>query len=249
MIDIHAHILPGVDDGAADLETALEMADLAHKSGVTAIVATSHSDAFFSRDHFRTDVYRKALHSFRKELVKVGNPIKILSGMEVFADFDTPRFLKEKQLFTLNGSRYLLVEFPFRGKADETTDILSSILRMGFIPVVAHPERYIFVQNSPDILNVWHGMGCILQINKGSLFGRFGQASERLALELVSRGFAHAVASDAHSHLSRTTRLNDVREFIADEFGEDAAYALFHENPKRIVSNEPLRRIKPRLFS
>lgn len=249
MIDIHAHILPGVDDGAADLETAIEMADLAHKSGVTAIVATSHSEAFFSRGRFRTDIYRTALHSFRKELSKVNNPIKIYSGMEVFADFDTPHFLKEKQLFTLNGSRYLLVEFPFRENADETTKILSAIRSMGFIPVIAHPERYVFIQSSPDILNVWHEMGCILQINKGSLFGRFGQASERLALEMVSRGFAHAVASDAHSHLSRTTRLNDAREFIADEFGDDAAYALFHENPRRIISNEPIRRIKPRRFN
>ncbi len=248
MIDIHAHILPGVDDGAADLETALEMADLAHKSGVTAIVATSHSEAFFRHGHFRTDIYRTALHNFRKELLKVGNPLKIYSGMEVYADFDTPHFLKEKQLFTLNGSRYLLVEFPFRGDKDRSTNILVDIRSMGFIPVVAHPERYVFVQNSPDILNVWHEMGCILQINKGSLFGRFGQAPERLSLEMVSRGFAHAVASDAHSHLSRTTRLNDAREFIADEFGEDAAYALFYENPKRIISNEPIRRIKPRRF-
>lgn len=248
MIDIHAHILPGTDDGAIDLDTALEMADLAHKNGVTAIVATSHSEAFFHRGRFRTDLYRAALHGFRKELERVGNPIRIYSGMEVFADFDTPRFLKEKQLFTINGSRYLLVEFPFRGSKNDSTDILMSIRDMGFIPVVAHPERYFFVQQSPDILNVWHSMGCVLQINKGSLFGRFGKSSEHLALEMVSRGFAHAVASDAHSNISRTTRLNDAREFIADEFGEDAAYALFYENPRRITKNEPLRIIKPRHF-
>lgn len=248
MIDIHAHILPSVDDGARDMQASLEMADIALKSGVTAIVATSHSNAFFHNGRFRTDVYRNALHSLRKELERVGNPIKIFSGMEVFADFDTPYFLAENQLFTLNGSRYLLVEFPFNGRKSDATHILSSILEMGFTPVIAHPERYVFAQNSPHLLNIWHEMGCIFQINKGSLFGRFGRDSERLAFELLSRGFANTIASDAHSSISRTTRLNDAYELVADEFGNDIARALFHDNPKLIVSGKQIERILPRRF-
>ncbi len=249
MIDIHAHILPGIDDGAADMETALRMAELARKSGVSAIIATSHSGSCYSHGRFRPEIYRAALHAFRRELEHVGNPIKIYSGMEILTDFDTTHFIKEKQLFTLNGTKYLLLEFPFNGDAKRTTDTLAFVLDEDYIPVVAHPERYLFVQSSPELLNVWHGMGCILQVNKGSLFGRFGQTPERLSLEMVSRGFAHAIASDAHSHISRTTRLDDARDFIADEFGKDAANALFYENPRRIVEGESIRRIKPRLFT
>ncbi len=249
MIDIHTHILPCVDDGASDIETSLEMADIAFKNGVTAIVATSHSNAFFHNGRFRTDIYRNALHTLRRELERIGNPIKIYSGMEVFADFDTARFLNEKQLFTINGSRYLLVEFSFRGSKTEVTRILSDILEMGFTPVIAHPERYIFAQNSPRILNIWHEMGCIFQINKGSLFGCFGRDSESLAFELLSRGFAHAVASDAHSSISRTTNLKDAYEFVSDEFGSDAAYALFYDNPRLIISGERINRTRPRQFN
>lgn len=249
MIDIHAHILPGVDDGARDMQTSLEMADIAFKSGVTAIVATSHSNAFFHNGRFRTDIYRNALHSLRRELERVGNPIKIYSGMEVFADFDTPHFLAGNQLFTLNGSRYLLVEFPFRGSKSEVTRIISNIFEIGFTPVIAHPERYIFAQNSPHILNIWHEMGCIFQINKGSLFGRFGSDSEHLAFELISRGFAHTIASDAHSSISRTTKLRDAYELVSDEFGSDAAHALFYDNPRLIVSGEKLGRTRPRSFN
>lgn len=249
MIDIHSHILPGADDGAVDLQTSLEMADIAIKSGVTAIVATSHSDAFFHNGRYRRDVYLNALHDFRKELEKVGNPLKIYSGMEIFADFDTPHFLADKQLLTINGTHYALVEFPFRGNRTDATNILLSLRDMGIIPVVAHPERYIFVQNSPSVLNVWHEMGCALQLNKSSLFGRFGRESEALALEMLARGFAHAIASDAHSCISRTTELKSAYDFVNDEFGADAAHILFTENPGRIVSGKPIHNTRPRRFN
>ena len=148
----------------------------------------------------------------------------------------------------LNGSRYPLIEFSFYHFGAQATDILEEILALGMRPVVAHPERYDYVQRDPAILNLWVQMGCLLQINKGSLLGRFGPVEERLALELVDRGFAFAVASDAHSPRFRTTWMQDVDRLLRDEFSDAAAETLLEHNPKKLLNNETIRGIEPHWF-
>ena len=242
MIDLHSHILPEQDDGAQSLRDSLEMARMAVESGVTAMVATPHCAGGRSRE-----VY-SAWRLLREALEENGVPLKLLLGMEIFGTPDTARMLEEKKLFTLNGSRYPLVEFSFRSDGEEETGILRSICRAGYRPLVAHPERYAYVQEDPELINRWHRMGCLFQVNRGSLLGRFGRREQRMAVELVDRGFATVIASDAHSAHVRTPWMKDVQQMLSREFSPVCAEVLLRENPVKILKNQEIAPVEPEWF-
>ena len=248
MIDIHAHILPGLDDGAQDMENALRMAEMAVQSGVTAIIATPHCNLPGERPNFWDDGLRGALARFQTALRHAGIPVTILPGMEIFGTGEVPALLQEGKLTTLAQSRCPLIEFPFRNYGRQATQILAEVAAMGYRPVVAHPERYRFVQEYPLLLNEWVDMGCLLQVNKGSLMGRFGRTAEMLSMALVDRGFAAFVASDAHSPAMRTTWLRDVRALLCDEFSEDCAQMLLEVNPRRLLEGAEIHMEPPEWF-
>ena len=132
--------------------------------------------------------------------------------------------------------------------ADQATEILEDICSMGMRPVVAHPERYEYVQEDPTLLNYWSRIGCLMQVNRGSLLGRFGRREQHLAIELVERGFAAAVASDAHSPSMRTTWMKDVQTMLKEEFSPEIAQLLLEENPRKILNNEKIRMDRPIWF-
>lgn len=237
MIDLHTHILPGLDDGAQDLDCALAMAQLAADSGVNALVATPHCNLPGSRSNYWDRGLHRSFTEFQQALDRAGIPITVFPGMEVFGTPQVPALLQEGRLITLAHSRYLLIEFPFRDYAGEATRVLSRVAELGYRPVVAHPERYRYVQENPTLLNRWVELGSLLQVNKGSILGRFGRREELLSLALLDRGFAAFVASDAHSPTVRTTWLRDVRDFLREEFSPALAQRLLEDNPDRVLKN------------
>ena len=242
MIDLHSHILPEQDDGAQSLRDSMEMARMAVESGIIAMVATPHCVGDRSREVLG------AWKLLREALEENHVPLKLLPGMEIFGTPDTARLLQEKKLFTLNGSRYPLIEFSFRSDGEEETGILRSVCRAGYRPVVAHPERYAYVQEDPELINRWQKMGCLFQVNRGSLLGRFGRREQRMAVELVDRGFATVVASDAHSAHVRTPWMKDVQQLLSREFSPVCAEVLLRENPRRILKNQELPPVQPEWF-
>ncbi len=242
MIDLHSHILPELDDGAGSLRESLEMARMAVDSGVTAVVATPHCA------HDRAAEVRESWQLLREAIQESEIPLKLLPGMEIFGTFDTVRLLKEGKLLTLNDSQYPLVEFSFRSTGDEETLILRNLCKAGYRPVVAHPERYSYIQHSPRMVNQWFRMGCLFQVNRGSLLGRFGRQAQAMAVELVERGFATVVATDAHSARVRTPWMRDIREVLSREVSPQCARMLLLENPKRILKNEHLPLVEPEWF-
>lgn len=248
MIDIHAHILPGIDDGAADMNHALEMTALAVESGVTILVATPHSSAYGHRkNHWDQELMQRVL-AFRAALEKEKIPLKIAPGMEIFGTEEVPALLKQRKMIGLNGSNYPLIEFAFTNYAAKATEILEEVLALGMRPVIAHPERYDYVQRDPSLLNLWVEMGCLLQINKGSLQGSFGRNEKYLALELLKRNFVFAVASDAHSPSVRTTWMRDIETMLKEDFSEDIANKLLYSNPLKLLKNETIHEVKPHWF-
>lgn len=242
MIDLHSHILPELDDGAQSLRDSLDMARMAVDSGITAMVATPHC-----ADDRRREVYA-AWKLLREALKENEIPLHLFLGMEIYGTADTARMLKEQKLFTLNGSRYPLIEFPFHSDGEEETQILHSVRKAGFRPVVAHPERYSCVQEDPRILNRWHRMGCLIQVNRGSLMGRFGSRAQETAFELVDRGFAAAVASDAHSARMRTPWMRDVQQMLHREISPVCSRVLLREIPLMILKNEKIPPFEPEWF-
>ena len=248
MIDLHAHILPSVDDGAFNPEESLQMARMAVRSGVTAMVATPHCNVPDDHHALWSIAVTAATETMRIILQQEEIPLQLYCGMEIYGTPDVPRRLIEGKLHTLNDSRYPLIEFPFYDYAEEATDVLEALLRIGYRPVVAHPERYVYLQEQPQLLNIWTDMGCLLQLNRGSLFGRFGQRAESLSHGLVERGFAACIASDAHTSSVRTPWLKDVHDLICREYSYELADVLLRENPQRILKDREVEIEEPEWF-
>ena len=242
MIDLHSHILPELDDGSQSLAESLAMARMAVDSGITAMVATPHCA------YDRTKEVLESWQLLNEALRENRIPLKLYPGMEIFGTADTVRLLKEGKLLTLNGSRYPLVEFDFQSSGETETMILRSLCKAGYRPIVAHPERYSYIQRNPQLVNQWHRMGCLLQVNRGSLLGRFGRQAQAMAVEMVERGFAAAVATDAHSPRMRTPWMRDVREMLAKEVSPLCARMLLLENPRKILKNDRLPPVEPEWF-
>ena len=242
MIDLHSHILPELDDGAQSLEESLAMARMAVDSGVTDMVATPHCMGERSRE------VMDAYHFLREALWEANIPLNLHPGMEIFGSHAAARMLKEGKLLTLNGSRYPLVEFAFLSDGEEETVILRSLLRAGYRPVAAHTERYSYIQQMPQLINLWHKMGCLMQINRGSLLGRFGSRAQFSAMELVERGFAAVVASDAHSYVMRTPWMADAEELLAERISPLCQRTLLLDNPMKILRNEEVLPAEPEWF-
>lgn len=243
MIDIHSHILPAIDDGSRTLEESLHMAQMAVESGIKAIVTTPHCV------DDRSDEIQTAFVFLKEALEKFHIPLKLYMGMEIFGTEDTASLLKNEELFTLNGSRYPLIEFDFDSDGEEETDILEDVIRAGFRPVVAHPERYRYLRRDPYLINEWYHMGCLFQINRGSLLGRFGRGPQKMAMELIDRGFTVAVASDAHYANTRTQCMEDVAQLLKAEFSEETARVLLKKNPRHLLNDEEIPFEKPIWFS
>ena len=243
MVDIHCHILPDVDDGAWDLDMALEMAQIAVRCGVTRIITTPH---FKGVPEALEDI-PYILHQFRQlqNALKRDTPeLELIPGAEILCLPQTMEMARAGELPTLGNSRYVLTEFYFDASWQFIDATLEELQSFGYLPVVAHPERYGAVQRNPGLAQSWFNRGIVLQINKGSILGAFGHRAEDTAARLLYRGNAHIIASDAHSPLRRTTDLSGVREWVLDHLGREYARVLLEDNPGRITRGQPIRRLR-----
>lgn len=240
MIDIHSHILPGIDDGAADLYDTLEMVSAAAKSGVTAMIATPHCNIPEGYKNYFTKEYIAAVQQVREAVHKAGLSVSILPGAEAFATEELPQLLQDGKIMTLNQSRYLLVEFDFDEDPQYAQYMLEELQKLRVIPVIAHAERYRFVQKQPEFVYYWRKRGYPVQVNKGSFQGRFGKIEEQTAYLLMDHHLVSVIASDAHSPHVRTPVMANVYEELLERYPERYLEVLFTENPGRICRNEPI---------
>lgn len=245
MIDIHCHIMPGVDDGASDFAETVSMADTARICGVTDIIVTPHCNVPNSYANYYGDEYRGAFSALEAILKEHGVKMTLHQGMEVFATNDIAALYERGDVITLAGSRYMLVEFDFDDDAWRVKDVLESLSAKGVVPIIAHPERYFMVQDDPQFAIDWVGMGCLLQLNRTSIIGRMNESSTVVAHELLSVRAAHFVATDSHGVFSRTTELFDAYDLIAENYSERWAHILMEENPRRVIENKRVKRLPP----
>ena len=235
MIDIHTHILPGLDDGARNMDDSLAMAQLALESGVHTVVATSHANTGGYFDEYEMDEYQECLMEFRLALEEEGMPLTVLSGMEIFTTEEVPELVKEKKLWSLNHSGYYLMEFSFGIQWEDMGHLLNNAINSGMIPVIAHPERYHCVQEFPDEILSWINQGCLTQVNRGSVFGKFGRRAKECVDYLLNQRLVTCIASDAHKPYERTTFMADIKEYMEERYSFRYAKALLYDNPLRIL--------------
>ena len=248
MIDIHSHVLPGVDDGSADMEMSLEMLALAAESGVHTLVATPHCNIPGEFENYRSQELEELFQELQRAAEREEIPLRLCRGMEAYATPELPELLSGGQIWTLNGGRYFLVEFNFGEDPDFCDDILRECAAMGYRPVIAHPERYFFIQDDPEHAFEWCTAGYALQLNKGSVLGRFGARVQTTADRLLDHGLVACVASDAHRPYERSTHMGEIRDYLREEYGEAYMRLLLEENPARILSGRSLLGYEPISF-
>lgn len=244
MVDIHAHILPWIDDGASDMEETLEMARMAVESGVTNMVATPHCNIPGLFENYYNREYMEVFMQVREALEKEEIPLVLHTGMEVFGTEEVPELFRAGKLQTLNKSQYLLVEFGFEENPYYVNEMLRRIRSCKIRPVIAHAERYEFVQNNPQIAYEWWKEGYLVQMNKGSILGRFGKKTQKTASRLLRHKLVSVIASDCHSSTQRTPWMLDVKKELEVKYPEKYLQVLFEENPARICANMPTYRFK-----
>jgi protein-tyrosine phosphatase len=235
MIDIHSHILPGLDDGPATLEECLAMVRLAAQTGTTDIVASPHASLQFRFDSALVD-------DKIAELAAACGPLpRIHRGCDFHLTYDNIQdALAHPQIYTINRRSYLLVEFSDLLIAKSTDEIFARMRDAGIIPVITHPERNWLLQQRLPQLEAWVASGCCLQVTAQSLLGRFGREAKICAWQLLRRNLAHFVASDAHDPEDRTPRLDLACQEITRKLGPEHAERVLVRNPRAALEGEEL---------
>lgn len=239
MIDIHTHVLPGIDDGAADLDETRAMCRLAAAGGCEAVIATPHQRA---PSWENTD--RPALDALRQQVQEaVGTELSIHAGGEIRIDsllLDELESHPGSGLQPLAGSRYLLLEFSRRDPPPDPLALTHELLLGGWRPIYAHPEMIPFLAADLDLVARLAAAGALFQITSMCLAGDLGPRVQSTCRRMVERGLAHFVASDAHGREWRPPDLHRARHYLAEHWGEAEARRLTHDNPKRILDDLPL---------
>ncbi|MBM3815064.1 MAG: exopolysaccharide biosynthesis protein [Acidimicrobiia bacterium] len=235
MIDIHSHILYGLDDGSKDLEQSVAMVRMAGENGTTDIVATPHSNLEY---RFQPELVEARI----AELQKAAGPTpRIHYGCDFHLSYDNIQdAVAHPGRYSINHNGYLLVEFSDLTIFHTTTQIFEQLLAAGLAPVITHPERNLLLQQRLEQLKSWAEMGVAIQVTGQSFLGRFGNRAQEFSEALMKERLVHFVASDAHDLKHRTTDLSEVRNHLVDHYGEPAAASLLVGNPRAALDGRPL---------
>ncbi len=226
MVDIHCHILPGLDDGPDAMEISLAMAESAIEEGITHVVATPHSSNEYFFDYRQVRDVREQLQA------KVGDRLILATGCDFHLNPENIEALrKDAPRFCINQGDYLLVEFNEFSIPPAMDQTLHEIQLLGLKPVITHPERNAILRKQTERLAKWVRLGCGIQVTAGSLTGVFGPGAQKEALRWIAEGMVHFVASDAHNTRNRPLKLQASFDLVADQFGAEKARALFLDNP------------------
>lgn len=241
-VDIHCHILPGIDDGPNDLDEALTLARSLMRDGITTVIATPHQLGRYDGCNLAADV-RKRVAELQSALDEKRIPLRLLAGAEVRIDERIARFLSEDQILTLADAKtHLLLELPSSVAIDPAL-LMPRMRQTRLTIVLAHAERYENLQRDPQLAKAWVDAGALLQLNAGALVGAFGHAAEQAAWTWLSRAWISVVATDAHSVATRRPRMTDAIDAISQRLGEATARHVCIENPLRIAQGRQIERV------
>ena len=247
LIDIHTHIMPGVDDGAKNYPMALQMLKNAAAGGTTDVFLTPHCAPSYGFFNYNDDALGTCFNRLCYEVRKQNIPIRLHPGMEILFEGRTEFLGQIQDYYPLCGSRYYLIEYYFDVTESIFLEGIKCVTEIGGIPIIAHPERYERIQE--DCLSQ-KGVcireaaqkGALFQINKGSLTGKHGTKSLHTAVWMLEQDLVDFIASDAHHPRYRNAGLRNVDREIREKYGEAKAIRIFEKNPRKVIENKPIIR-------
>lgn len=237
IIDIHTHILPGVDDGARNIEESIKIIDYLYSKGITDMVLSSHyiKDTDYS---FNQIARSQILENLR---AMVTNPdIHLYLGNEVYLCEDLIDLLEKHEISTINGTRYMLIELPLTGVFNGLQNILCELTNYGIIPIIAHPERYAFLQEDNRRIRELLEFGCLLQCNVDSLVGKYGKKAKKLIKWFLKRNLVSFIASDTH-YVDHDDMLTVSYKKLKRLVGDAKFKELTFTNPTKVLDNQIIK--------
>lgn len=234
MIDFHAHILPGVDDGAKDISETFKILKETKKYGFNQIISTAH---YIEQSYETTDKERKEIISLiQKKLIKDNCNLNIHIGSEVYISNNIINLLKSKKASTIANTRYVLFELPLSQRITNIDEIIYELLENKYIPILAHPERYSFVQKNPEIISDLINKGILIQSNYGSILGMYGKEAKKTIKYLLKHNLVHFLGSDVHRSNSIYPKVTIAINKIEKIIGKEKLYMLTTKNAEDILN-------------
>jgi protein-tyrosine phosphatase len=232
MIDIHSHILPGIDDGAKTVKDSVAMAKLAVQEGIHTIIATPHhKNGKYSNSK---DTILPIVEQLNKRFIEENISLTVLPGQETAINGDMLEDYQAGEILPLNQSQYVFVELPSNHVPRYTKQMLFDLQLKGLIPIIVHPERNSEIHERPDKLFELVEKGALAQLTAGSLCGKFGKKIKSFSEQLVEANLVHFIASDAHNVTSRAFHMIQAFETVRSKYGYDYA-EMFEENAELLV--------------
>ena len=234
IVDVHCHVLPKMDDGSSSMEETMHMIKTAYHDGVRTIVATPHYHP--GRGYDKQDYLMKGLQEVQELIATNYTDLCIYVGNEVFYHDSIVENLNNKQCLTINGTDYVLVEFHPSHSFEHIYKGVTRILQGGYIPIIAHVERYIPLQKNITYVRKLLEIGCLIQLNAGSVVGEVNYKTKWFCKKLLKKGWVHFVATDAHKQTgSRTMKFDKCAKYIEKKFGSEYATQLLITNPQMML--------------
>lgn len=245
MIDLHHHLLFGLDDGSPDLETSVAMARMAVADGITHVVCTPHASGQFE---FRPEENAIRIEQLREALAAEEIPLTLGLGCDFHLSYDNIQdALANPKKYAINGTTYMLVELPDFGLPRTLGETFYEMRIAGITPILTHPERNQTLQHNYELLADWLRAGLLVQITAGSVLGSMGRAAQKMSERLLTDRWVHVLATDAHNLTSRPPQMRDAAEVIAAGYGQEYADLLTLTNPQAIFQGDPLPPQQPML--
>lgn len=235
-VDLHCHILPGIDDGARDIDTSHRMLEMAEADGIGQIVVTPHYKAHKHNENKEKIV--QLVQETQEWLKAQGYTLQLYTGSEIEYFHEMTNLLKEQRLCTLADSFYILVEFSPQDDYHYIRHGVKELLQAGYAPILAHIERYDALSKTQAHIEELVEMGAYMQVNAASIEGKLGILTKHKAIKWIKNGLVHFVASDAHTTHTRIPCLSESAKIIEKKCGREVMEELFHDNQQKVIANK-----------
>lgn len=240
VVDLHSHLVPGVDDGARSLEESLEAVERMVAAGIERIVTTPHLNASLTHDSSQLASWLEPVDeswvSLADQVRQRFPEVELLRGHEVMLDVPNPDFSDAR--LRLAGTSFVLIEWPHLQIPPKTPHVIQRIAEAGYRPIVAHPERYSGMKHDLECAGAWRRAGAYLQVNHGSFAGRYGPNARGVAGELLARGWVDYLSSDFHARAHLGIHLRDAEDFFTENDGAEQFQILTVKNPARVIRDQ-----------